>query len=216
MANGIVQVQPDSTGKKIQTFENTVGSNVVESQGVVLVDTAGAALKTSTTGALAIISENSNKATYCASVSGQANTAASDSIVIESGTTKIVRIRKILILNPGTQTTAGFRVLQLLRTTTAGSAGAITPIPFDASDAAFSGIVRAKPTSLGTAGVVLMNIPVWVPAAGASFAPMIIDFDNDPEKAPTGIAAVANGLALRDPGATGGANFAASIIFTEE
>lgn len=41
MANQFVQVNPDSSGKKVQTFENTVGANVVESQGVVLVDTTG-------------------------------------------------------------------------------------------------------------------------------------------------------------------------------
>jgi hypothetical protein len=38
MGNQFVQVVPDSTGKKVQTFENTVGGNVVESQGVSLVD----------------------------------------------------------------------------------------------------------------------------------------------------------------------------------
>ncbi len=41
MADAYVQVAPDSTGKKIQTFENTVSGNVVEAQAVVLVDSAG-------------------------------------------------------------------------------------------------------------------------------------------------------------------------------
>jgi hypothetical protein len=43
MAAGFVQVAADSTGKKIQTFENTVGANLVEAEGVVLVDATGAA-----------------------------------------------------------------------------------------------------------------------------------------------------------------------------
>jgi len=46
MASGIVQVAPDSTGKKVQTFENTVGANLVEAQAVVPVDSAGNALPT--------------------------------------------------------------------------------------------------------------------------------------------------------------------------
>jgi hypothetical protein len=42
MADGFVQVAVDSSGKKVQTFENTVGSNLVEAEGVVLVTSAGA------------------------------------------------------------------------------------------------------------------------------------------------------------------------------
>jgi len=37
MSNSYVQVPPDSTGKKMQTFENTVGGNTVESEAVTLV-----------------------------------------------------------------------------------------------------------------------------------------------------------------------------------
>lgn len=45
MADGYVQVAPDSTGKKIDNSELTVGSNTVERQRVVLGDDAeGAAL----------------------------------------------------------------------------------------------------------------------------------------------------------------------------
>lgn len=37
MSNQFVQVPPDSTGKKMQTFENVVGANTVESEAVTLV-----------------------------------------------------------------------------------------------------------------------------------------------------------------------------------
>lgn len=42
MADSYVQVAPDSSGKKVQTYENTVGSETVEAQAVVLVDSTGA------------------------------------------------------------------------------------------------------------------------------------------------------------------------------
>src|ERR1700676_3938152 len=41
MANGFVQVPPDSTGKKMQTFENTIGGNLVEAEAVAIVDPSG-------------------------------------------------------------------------------------------------------------------------------------------------------------------------------
>jgi hypothetical protein len=44
MANGFVQVPPDSSGKKMQTFENTVGGNLVEAEAITIVDTAGVAV----------------------------------------------------------------------------------------------------------------------------------------------------------------------------
>ena len=44
MADGIVGLQPDSTGKKVDTTEITVGTNLVERQRVHLAGTAAAAL----------------------------------------------------------------------------------------------------------------------------------------------------------------------------
>lgn len=46
MANQFVAVPPDSTGKKVQTFENTVGGNLVEAQAIGLVDQFGVPLAT--------------------------------------------------------------------------------------------------------------------------------------------------------------------------
>lgn len=43
MADGLVQVAPDSTGKKVDTSELTVGANTVERQRVVLADSSNAA-----------------------------------------------------------------------------------------------------------------------------------------------------------------------------
>src|ERR1700746_710231 len=41
MAEAYVQLPPDSTGKKVRSFENTISGNVVESQALTLVDAAG-------------------------------------------------------------------------------------------------------------------------------------------------------------------------------
>lgn len=46
MADGYIQVAPDSTGKKLQTFDNTIGGNDVHAEAVALVDTSGAAIST--------------------------------------------------------------------------------------------------------------------------------------------------------------------------
>lgn len=41
MSTGFVQVAADSTGKKLQTFENTISGEDVHAEGVVVVDAAG-------------------------------------------------------------------------------------------------------------------------------------------------------------------------------
>lgn len=153
---------------------------------------------------------------YVVSVSGQANTAASDSIVVESpagaGTgAPAIRLKRLIIMQPGTQTTAGLRVLQVARKTTAGTAGAVTPASTDGIGT-FGGVCRAKPTTPGTTGAVLLSIPVLVPAAAAAFVPIDIPLGDYGITASDGIT---NGLALIDPGAAGAAGFAASLIFEE-
>lgn len=165
------------------------------------------------------------RSAFIAAVSGQANTTASHAIAIEAGASKAVRILKVCVTQPGTQTTPGFRVLLLERTTAAGTNGAITAeatgaasgaLAQTAASGAFSGIVRAKPSGLGTQGATLAVLPVWVPSAAAFAQPVCLDFEgmyNRPPRIPAGIA---NGIALRDPGAAGGANFAALVVFAEE
>src|SRR5215472_11353959 len=41
MANSFIQVAPDSTGKKMQTFENVISGQTVEAEAVALVDNTG-------------------------------------------------------------------------------------------------------------------------------------------------------------------------------
>jgi len=46
MADNFIQVAPDSTGKMMQTYLNTIGANPVHAEAVVLVDSSGAPITT--------------------------------------------------------------------------------------------------------------------------------------------------------------------------
>lgn len=167
-----------------------------------------------------VVQGQPDDATYAVTVTAVAPTAAVELITIEAfaataSLTGAVRIQRIEILNPGAQTAAAMVLLQLLRTTSAGTGGAVTPAVMDPADIAYPGICRASPTA-GTEGAVLLTIPVWVPATAnlGTFAPLIIDFSDAGLKRPVIPAGVANGIALKHPGVAGAANFAARIWFT--
>lgn len=161
-----------------------------------------------------VVGGQADDASYVVDVSAQANTAATEAITIEAPAGNAVRIQRVEITQPGKQTTAGIRVLSLLRTTTAGTGGTVTPAPLDTADGAYPGICRAKPTA-GTESTVLATIPVYVPTALAAFVPITIDFSTmDSIKCPVIPAGTANGIALKDPGAAGASDFSARIWFT--
>lgn len=44
MSNAYIQISPDSSGKKVQTFENVVGGQTVEATAVTLVNASGVAV----------------------------------------------------------------------------------------------------------------------------------------------------------------------------
>lgn len=169
--------------------------------------------------AMVVSGGQSDDASYCVSVSAQANTVAIEAIVIEAfaataSLSGAVRIQRIEITAPGIQTAAGVRVLQVIRTTTVGTGSAVTPTVLDSADVAYPGIARAKPTA-GTETTVLFEIPLFVPTAIAAFVPIIVDFSGVADlKSPVIPTGVANGIALKDPGAAGGSGFAARIWFT--
>jgi hypothetical protein len=154
-------------------------------------------------------------ATYVASVQGLAPTAAGELVVVEAPIGTAVRLKRLVIVNVGMQTTANLVNLQILRTTGASSAGTlITPPPLDPADPVFGGVVRSLPT-IGTEATVLYNIPVWIPAALGPMDPIIIDWDGLREvKAPVIPAgATVSGIALKHPGSAGAASFAAYLEF---
>lgn len=168
---------------------------------------------------------NALKPTYLACSGALANTAASTSIVCESGASKQTRIRAVYVLNPGSQTTAALRTLVLQRTTTASSSGtAITPAPVDTSvasgDSAFSGVCRTKPTA-GSAGTTFATVGMWVPTAVANTAPISlwpppVAWNGTTVKDLTIPVGTTNGISVTDTGATGGANLYICMLLTEE
>ena len=159
-----------------------------------------------------ITAGQSTRATYTASVADVAATSATEILVIEAPSGAAVRLARLTIWNVGAQTTPGLVDLELLRTTTAGTGGTITPAPLDTADT-YGGIVRAGPTA-GTESTVLYHIPVWVPSTTAAMAPIIIEWSGISQaKAPTIAAGVTHGIALKHPGSDGAASLAVTIEF---
>jgi hypothetical protein len=161
---------------------------------------------------------NSSKPTYVYNATAQALTATPANLaIIEAGTTKITRLKKITIWNPGAQTTAGLVTFNVTRSTTAGSSGAVTPAQMNTADAAFSGIVRSNAGTSGTLGTVLYQFSIWVPAALAAAQPFVVDFSSDMKEAPILPAGVTNGFVIQvATGNAGASGLSASIEITEE
>ena len=141
-------------------------------------------------------------------------------LAVESGPTKITRIRRLVISNPGFGTAAALLTFEVIRTTAVGSGGTTSaPALYDTSgtDAAFSGICR-KDGSTITAGTQLRTFSIFQPATAAgSFSPFVYEFYGQIAKALVIPAGTANGIALRCiNGNAGAAGFACSFEFTEE
>lgn len=147
-----------------------------------------------------------------------AATSAADLVAIESGATKRARITRIVFTNPGQATAATLAVVQLLRTSPAGSGGVVSALPHDPIDTAYTGTVRSGVGVGGGAGAVLKEFPIWVPTATGAFQPQIYDFpDGGPDDdAPTTASGTNNGLALRVNVGAGATGFRGFVEFVEE
>ncbi len=172
-------------------------------------------LAVDTSGNLNVIGGESSHATYVASVTNIAATAAMQIIVIEAPSASKVYIRRVILWNIGTDTSAGVVDFQLVRTTTAGTGGTLTPAQMDTADSAYGGIVRSNPSPAGTLGTVIFHMTMDVNNTSVTQAPYIFDFDGGRlGKSPVIPAGVANGIAFYSPGATGAAALAVSIEFS--
>lgn len=188
---------------------------------VVAADDLPASAATLTTDAAASLTQgNSQKATYTISTLTAAPATANYAVLnIEAGATKTARVRRLIISNPGFGTAAAALDFELVRTTTASSAGtAVTPAPHDTTNAAYSGVARKDGATLGTIGTQLTTFTIVQPAtAVAAFTPIVFEFYGQMSQALTIPAGTANGIALRcingNAGATG---FRASLEVTDE
>ncbi len=153
---------------------------------------------------------------YALGLSGLAATAAKHLFAIEAGTTKTVRLRKITLINPGSQGSAGLRTLTLQRTTAAGSTGVVVPTPLLQGAGAYSGICRSIPGTNGTAGDTLAKFAIYVPNATAAFAPIVLaDWTGIYANPPQISAGIANGIGLLDSGAASAADLCINVEFEE-
>lgn len=206
----------DTAGRQLVSGAAASGSAVTGNPVLVAGSdgTNARSVLTNTLGVQMVASGQSTRATYVVSVQGVAYTAATQVIVIEAPAGSAVYLSRLVIWQTGTDTTNSIVNFQLLRTTTAGTGGAVTPAPFDTADAAFGGICRSAPSPAGTTGTVLFNIPLDVPNAATAVPIAMLEWGNARVgKVPVIPAGTANGIALLAPATAGGASFGASIEF---
>jgi hypothetical protein len=161
---------------------------------------------------------NSDRSTWGNSFN-VAPTSAMALFSVEAGG-RAIRLRRIVITNPGQQTTAGLIELTLATRATAGTGG---------TTSAAQAYDRTEPTTSrspvdriggtpGSGGVTLVKLALYVPTATAAFTPLVIDFGQGGQKCPQA-AILATGedfLGLEHPGAAGAANFCGYYEYTEE
>lgn len=162
---------------------------------------------------------NSAKPTYSFSTLVAAPATANYVIMnFEAGATKTVRLRRLIISNPGAGVALAGLTFELIRTTAASSAGTTkTPAPHDTTSAAFSGVARTDGATI-TAGTQITTFTIVEPATTAgAFTPAVFEFYGQMSQAITIPAGITNGLALRCiNGNTGAAGFCASMELTDE
>lgn len=201
MAESLVNTT-EGSGKKLHTYQRTIGANNVEDE-------------------IALIGDQ-YLATYNASTAGVSAATANDHLIqIMAGSTLHVQIRRILVYQSALATTAAFANLQVLRLTTAGTGGtATTPAVYDPNDAGSGATAMSLPTAKGTEGTRLWNGSVGftqtVPTAGISPALLDLDFDKNPRLKPIRIApGTTNGICLKNLTAIAAATVIVDVFFTE-
>lgn len=133
MAESIVQVT-EGAGKKLHTWQRTIGANVVEDEVVLLGEQYLAAYRVRASN-VSIATDNSHD------------------LQIMAGASLRVYVRHIWVYQRVLATTATIFSLEVLRLTTAGTGGtAITPAPHDPADAASGATAMTLPTVKGTEG----------------------------------------------------------------
>lgn len=133
MAESLVQVAPDSSGKKLHTWSYTVGANTVEDEFMV--------------------PGRFPYPTYSVLGPTVSNATATDHLLcLNAGASLRLHVTRIRIEQSGNATTATSASFSILRTTTTNPTGgtAVTPVAFDPADPAAGAVGRTLPTVKGT------------------------------------------------------------------
>lgn len=203
MPESLVQVT-EGTGKKLHTWQKTIGANTVEDEIVILGDQYQATYTVTTGFGIA------------------ASTALSHGIQVMAGASLNVYIRRIKVTQVAMATAAVLTDLNLTRLTTAGTGGTVlTTVAFDTTDAASGATAMSLPTVKGTEGTGPWREAVYwlqtMPVSGGAGTGTVFDFDADrlrskPIRIPAG---TANGLAVKFVTAPAVATCAIEVLFTE-
>ena len=205
MPESIVQVT-EGVGKKLHTWQKTIGANVVEDEVIVVGDQYLPSYFTSTGVGIA------------------AGTAASHLIQIMAGASLRVYLRRLMVYQVAMATAASTHDFILTRLTTAGTGGGVLGVAtMDPADVAAGATAMSLPTTKGTEGAsggwrgqVYFN--QTLPTALATPYGMLIldlDFDKLRVKPPIIAAGAANGLALKNATAIAGATVTVVAYLTE-
>lgn len=203
MPESIIQLPADSTGKKVHTFQRTIGANAIEDEVVLLGENylAGYTVTTPIAGI-------------------SLGTVASHLVQVMAGATLKVRIRRIVFYQTVAATAAANFQVGLYRLTTAGTGGTVvTPSLLDPSDVASGATAMTLPTVKGTEGALLDYFAplVWqtAPAAGANVPFAMFDFESLRSKPLIIAAGVANGIAVKAISSIPGAS-ASLVVYLDE
>lgn len=194
MAENFVNVT-EGSGKKLHTWNRTIGANDVHDEAVYLGEQPLAEYRVQGGGT-------------------SLGTAASHNLQVMAGASLHVYVRRIRVYQSVLVTTAALAVFDLIRLTTAGTGGtSVTPRPLDTGDAASGATGMTLPTAKGTEGVVIeTQLGYLVQTLGASLgvpqATLLADFDfRGPRQKSLRIpAGTANGIAVKNVNANAGAS----------
>lgn len=198
MAESIVQVT-EGTGKKLHTWQRTVGVNNVEDEFVI-------------PGEYPLASYNA----FGANVSTA--TAASHLLELMAGASLNVRVRRIVVILLTPPAAVTVTQLQVFRLTTAGTGGtAITPAKLDSADAASGATAMTLAAVKGTESTEVIDASF---VAGTAALPglYLSRFEWTPAPGMKSLiipAGAANGIAIKNTAAIAAASVDVSIEFVE-
>jgi len=198
VAESFVAYTPGSGGK-LHSFTRTIGANTMDEEVMLLGEPYLPG--------------------YTAAVSGVNSASAANSHLLEvmAGSSNIIRVRKIVIVQNAAATGFAPMPIQILRLTTAGTGGTvITPNALAPSDGAPGATAMSLPTAKGTEGVL-----VWAETMGISSATLFsgrnaLYIQQELHFKPFSIAAgTSNGFAIKNLAAPTSSTVDITVVFSE-